>query len=57
MNTSKIKYNNKNGMLLDFSDFVSTSPFTLISVGTSYFDMSIEAVQRGTRRPSTGDWR
>ena len=52
----QVEYNNKNGMLLDFSDFVSTSPFTLISIGTSYFDMSIEAVQRGRAGCSTGDW-
>ena len=51
-NTSgfKVKYNNSNGVMLDFSsnDADSSAPFWLIGMDSAYFDMTIETVENTT---------
>jgi len=60
-NTSgfKVKYNNSNGVMLDFSNdnTDNSAPFWMIGMDSAYIDMTITAVQKRTRRPRTGDWR
>ena len=60
-NTSgfKVKYNNSNGVMLDFSsnDNDNAAPFWMIGMDSAYIDMTITAVQKRTRRPRTGAWR
>ena len=51
-NTSgfKVKYNNSNGVMLDFSsnDADNEAPFWLIGMDSAYFDMTIETVENTT---------
>ena len=60
-NTSgfKVKYNNSNGVMLDFSsnDADNAAPFWMIGMDSAYIDMTITADQKmNSSETSSGDW-